>query len=128
MFYHGSDHHYSPIGTILLQSLSSYLPLEHYRPTGMLSHREAVFMCDSDEDLDAAGGGTEWVFTVKPLGPVQKHDMNWGSEISMLLEEYDISDSQIEEAALNYWHGVPSVDPLWEYLTPSALILNVEEF
>ncbi len=105
-----------------------YGALEKYRPSNMLAHKEAVFLCDNDEDLDAAGGGTDWVFTCQPDKRIERHDMNWGSEVSCLLDSYPIDSPEIAQAARNYWDGTPSEDPLWEYLTPSALILCVEEF
>jgi len=76
--------------------------------------------------LDSAGGGTEYVFHVRPEHKIQRHDMNWGSRISALVGNGNTI--LIKEAAENYWKGVPSIDPLWEYLTPSAIIIDVEEF
>lgn len=37
----------------------------------MLSHSQSVFMVGNDEDIDLAGGGTEYVFIVEPLDKVQ---------------------------------------------------------
>ena len=87
-------------------------------------------MCDNIDDLDAGGGGTEWVFTVKPLGIVQKHDMNWGSQIDCLVSDgFTVDSSEIQNAAKNYWGGIPHTDEsLWEYLTLKAEILAVEQF
>ena len=101
VFFHGSMNKL-PVGTILTprnnyednwSSTDFYSPLEKYRPSNMISHRQGVFMCDSDEDVDLAGGGTEWLFKVQPLGPVQRHDLNWGSEISMLISDGASIDS-----------------------------------
>ena len=105
----------------------STLRLEAHRPDGMIAHRDAVFMCDNDQDIDAAGGGTEYVFTLMPRGPVQRHDMNWASEISGLLEDAGEGNQDlIAKAADNYWRGVPHHnESLWEYLTPSAEIVRL---
>jgi hypothetical protein len=137
IFYHGSEEHL-PKGTVLVPQPDYelrwginewYKVLEHYRPADKLSHKDAVFMCDNDMDLDNAGGGTDWVFKVRPLGPVSCHDLNWGSEISMLLEQDPDNIEAIENAAHNYWAGVPhSNESVWDYLTPSAKIISVEEF
>jgi hypothetical protein len=56
--------------------------------------------------------------------------MNWGSEISMLLSDgHEFDSDEVIDAANNYWNGVPHTDEqLWEYLTPKAKILEVEEF
>ena len=138
-YYHGSMEPL-PVGTILRpnpeyeknwQSTDFYNALEFNKPAGMLSHKDSVFMCDNTDDIDAAGGGTEWLFTVKPLGPVQRHDVNWSSEISMLISDHDMTfdDPEVEQAADNYWQGVPHPnEQVWEYLTPSAEIIAVEPY
>jgi hypothetical protein len=133
-YFHGSGI-WLPIGTILRPSpdyeknwgpTELYPILERYRPATYRRQADSVFMC-SDEDLDAAGGGTNWVFVVRPLGPVTRHDLNWGSRICC-----GISDGEKEPTLLqfarNYWAGTPSYDPLWEYLTPSAEVLSVQPF
>lgn len=138
VYYHGSSVNL-PVATVLTPretyednwcSTDFYLILELFRPLNMLAHKQSVFMCDNDEDVDLAGGATEWLFTVKPLGPVQRHDMNWSSEISMLINTgYDEDSLEVAEAAANYWNGVPHTnESVWEYLTSKAEILSVEEY
>jgi hypothetical protein len=138
-FYHGSMTELD-VGTVLKargdqyhsewSQTDFYAPLEQYRPTNMLSHSQSIFMCDNEDDVDTAGGGTDWLFTVVPMGKVQKHDMNWSSEISMLVSDgYDIDSDEIQNAANNYWAGVPHHnESLWEYLTPAAKVIHVEEY
>ena len=137
-FYHGSMEEL-PVGTILTprdnyeQNWSNtdfYKPLEMYRPSNMLSHSKSVFMVGHEDDIDLAGGGTEWIFIVKPLGIVQKHDMNWSSEISMLTSDgLGLDSPEVKKAAHNYWTGVPHYnEQVWEYLTTSAKILSVEPY
>lgn len=103
-----------------------YQVLERHRPSHMLAHHQSVFMCDNAQDVDNAGGATEWLFTVQPLGIVEKHDMAWMSHINIALEEND--EVKAREYALNYWYGVESEEPVWEYLTTEALIMQVEQF
>lgn len=128
-----------PIGTILTprsdyesiwRIADFYYPLEEYRPKNMLSHKESVFMGETEEDAELGAGGAEWIFTVKPLGKVEKHDLNWGSEISMLIGDgYKKESKEVATAARNYWSGVPHPnESVWEYLTPKAEILSVESF
>jgi hypothetical protein len=134
-YYHGSSIHL-PVGTILRPSLTYsadwgdtdfYDILEHYRPRHMLSHAESVFLCDNADDIDNAGGGTDWLFTVIPNARIERHDLNWSSEISGLSKEDDIE--AIEYAANAYWSGLPHHNEnVWEYLTPSAEIIKVEEY
>lgn len=138
-YFHGSMN-YLPVGTILTprmdeyekdwQNTDFYNILEKYRPSNMLSHKESVFMVDNEDDIDLAGGGTEWMFIVKPLGPIQKHDINWSSEISGLVSDgYSIDSTEIINAANNYWKGVPHpAENVWEYLTTKAKIISVEKY
>lgn len=100
-----------------------YAALEKYRPKEMLAHKEAVFMCTSAEDLDNCIGG-EYIFEVIPDKRVERHDLNWSSEVSCLVGD-GAPEEKIKEAALNYWNGVPHHEPLWEYLTPKAIIKKV---
>ena len=137
-YYHGSMEEL-PVGTILTPrdnyaanwaNTDFYNVLEHYKPEGMLSHNQAVFMVSEEDDIDLAGGGTDWFFIVQPIGKIEKHDLNWSSEISMLMSEgHDVDSDEVEEAAANYWNGVPNInESVWEYLSPKAKILHVEEY
>lgn len=138
-FYHGSFDKL-PVGTVLTprgddyekdwQNTDFYAVLEQYRPKDKLSHKQSVFMVGDPDDVDLAGGATDWLFTVKPLGPIQKHDLNWSSEISLLIGDGYAADSdEVKEAASNYWKGVPHYnESVWEYLTTSAEIVGVEEY
>jgi hypothetical protein len=93
-YYHGSSNPL-PVGTVLKprgeqyqqdwQDTDFYWVLERYLPSDQLPHSQSVFMVADPDDVELAGGATDWMFTVKPLGPVQPHDLNWSSEISMLI-------------------------------------------
>lgn len=104
-----------------------YAILERARPESFLPHANAVFAVGHPDDIDLAGGGTEWVFELAPTGPVSKHDLNWSSEISCLLSEGHAPDSiEVLAAASNYWAGLPHVnESVWEYLMPEATIVRV---
>lgn len=136
--YHGSSFKL-PVGKILIprpgyedrwSHTDFFGPLEFYRPPNKLSHAQSVFMCDNPIDVGMAGGGQEWLFTVIPIGPVQRHDMNWSSEISSLVElGYDLDSPEIVDAAEAYWNGEPSANEvIWEYLAPKAKIIKVEKY
>jgi hypothetical protein len=107
-----------------------YAVLERHRPPEKLAHRDGVFMVADPDDVDLAGGGTEWLFELKPAGRVSRHDVNWSSEISCLLSDGSSEESDaVRQAALNYWTGVPHADEsVWEYLVAEAEILRVEPF
>jgi hypothetical protein len=137
-YYHGSSIKL-PVGTVLTprdsyeQNWSNtdfYKPLERYRPSNMLSHRESVFMVTDPDDIDLAGGATDWMFTVQPIGRVQRHDLNWSSEISSLISQgYGIDSIEVKHAAHSYWAGIPHPnESVWEYLSPSAEIIAVETY
>ncbi len=137
-YYHGS-YEDLPVGTVLTprenyeenwQHTDFYHALEKYRPNNMLAHKDAVFLCDNPEDIDVAGGATDYLLTVIPHQRIERHDLNWGSEISGLISDgYDIDSPEVKSAAQNYWNGIPSENEVvWEYLTPSATIVKSEEY
>jgi hypothetical protein len=103
-----------------------YEPLEKYRPTSMLAHHESVFFCTKVEDLDNCMEG-QYLFEIQPGSRIEKHDMQWSTKISCLLSE-NASEEMIRQTALNYWNGVASSDPLWEYQTTQATILAVHDY
>jgi len=137
-YYHGS-YNELPVGTILTprddyendwQDTNFYAAIEMYRPTDKLAHKQSVFMCDNPDDVDLAGAATDWLFTVVPIGEVQRHDMNWLSEISSLVDlGFPLDSDEIKDAAEAYWSGEESPNEVvWEYLTPSAKIVKVEKY
>ena len=104
-----------------------YYALERYRPEHMLSHKESVFICSSAEDLDNCIGG-EYIFEIIPDQRIEKHDLNWSTEVSCLICD-NAPEEKIKEAALKYWHAIPHEnESLWEYLTPSATIKKVHKY
>lgn len=136
-FYHGSCDEL-PIGTVLKGrgddydkdwgSTDFYTVLEKYRPNNMLAHKDAVFMVADEDDIDLAGGCTDWLFHVTPHGRVTRHDINWSSEISTIVSNGG-NLAELEFAASNYWNGVPHHDEsVWEYICSAATITHVEEY
>lgn len=128
--------HYStkdlPVGAILTGQGARWwrgewaAVLERYRPKDMIPLAKAVFMFDAfDDPGHRAVGGDErrFRFEVKPLGPVEKHDARWAFDLDAVLNGYD-EDGSIEEYAANYWNGVESEEPMWEYLTTRAEIVD----
>ena len=139
VFYHGCNN-YLDVGIVLTPRLDDYEQewngtdfynvLEKYRPDNMLAHKQSVFMVADPDEVDLAGGGSEWLFTLSPLGKIQRHDMNWSSEISWLVGDgYSIESDEVISTANNYWLGKPHHDEnLWEYLTTHAKIVKVEKY
>ncbi len=136
LLYHGSDAAFEP-GFVLAprpayaQSWGGtdfYAALERWRPAGCLPHREAVFMVADPDEIDLAGGATDWCLEVEPDGPVSRHDLNWGSAVSCLVSDgHGIGSDAVREAAQAYWRGDPSPnETVWEYLAPSARVVRCE--
>ena len=128
-YYHGSDDELE-VGTILkpqgrTDGIPNFLILEKYRPSHMLSQKDVVFLVKDDDDIDNVGGGTDFLFTVTPLGKVEKHNLGWSTELSGLESG---NPEKEEEFANNYWNAVPHPNGVWEYLTTSAKIIKVEEY
>ena len=111
------------LGTILVPSHSKdkwidiVQFLEKYRPSNMLSHDMAVFMCD---DYDFYYEYDDWLYEVNPLGIIQKHNMGWYSEIDW----NDVNSKENRIVAENYWSGKDYIDGTWEYMTPKAKIIK----
>ena len=143
-YYHGS-YDFLPNGTILTPAMGNFMgtfsqdemdshfKLEQFRPSNYLSRNDAIYMCDNLDDIDNAGGATDHIYLVNPQGKVEKHDVNWLSEIDFIMSEAWDSGTQeeqetidkVQNAALNYWNGVPHYnESVWEYLVPSAKVIQ----
>lgn len=135
-YFHGSMERLEP-GLVMRGRGSAYVAdwgdtdfyaiLEARRPIGALSQCDVVFAVTDPDDIDLAGGGTEWIFELEPMGAVSRHDLNWSSEISMLVSDgYAVNSPAVLAAADNYWAGVPHPnESVWEYMMPTARILAV---
>ncbi len=127
-----------PVGTTLTPRVgyeerwSSYCVgriLEDLRPADQIAHRDAVFMCDDPQSCDDAGAHCEWLFEVVPQGVVERHDMEWATEIDRLVSNgWPDADPRVVELARRYWSQEPSPTPTWEYLAASALVVAVEPY
>lgn len=136
-FFHGSHDPFEP--DFLLaprgaayeadwKSTDFYAALERHRPADRLAHAQAVFLVGDPDDVDLAGGSTEWCLEVEPVGAVTRHDLNWGSEVSSLVSDgHDIDSRPVREAAEAYWRGDRHPDEsVWEYLCAGARVLRCE--
>jgi hypothetical protein len=143
-FYHGS-YDQLPNNTVLSpdkgnfvknisqNTMDSHFKLEQFKPPQFLSRNNCVYMTNNIDDLDSVGAPTDHIYLVKPLGKVEKHDLNWMTEIDIIFSDSSQNNTQednetiekIKTAALNYWNGVPHYnESAWEYLTPSAIIIK----
>jgi len=137
-FLHGSDTFLS-IGTILYPDPDWFKGfgannwdniLTKYKSPQFLPRHNVVYMVDGKdkEGVDVIlGDQYKYIYQVKPIGKIEKHDINWISEIETLISEKS-SEDKIKEAALNYWNGVPHYnEQLWEYVSINAKIIRLVE-
>lgn len=138
-FYHGSA---DPIevGTVLVPrgaayeadwSRTDFYPaLERWRPADRLAHRDAVFLVGDVDDIDLAGGSTDWCLEVEPVGQVTRHDLNWSSRISCLIGDgHSLDSDEVRAAAASYWAGEEHPDEsVWEYLVTGARVTRCEPY
>jgi hypothetical protein len=127
-----------PVGTVLIPQpgyeqrwtdLLAAKVLEDLRPSGCRAHRDSVFTCVDQQDVDNCGGHTEWLFEVEPIGPTERHDLTWTTRIEIRLSSGRAPDDpEIVQLAARYWSGAPTEEPVWEHLSGSATILSSERF
>lgn len=154
VYYHGSNKKL-PVGTILNGTKDNFFDrwglagfasaLEEYKPKNKISQSDSVFMIDAKDQKQIASmaGGTSWMFTLKPIGTVQRHAIGWKNEVALRSEQPDIyggtDEAKLKQKALNYWNGVPYENGadgedillpkergVWEYVAQKAKIINVE--
>lgn len=138
-YYHGSSRDFV-VGSVLRgrgtayetswNGTDFYAILERYRPADCLAHKDAVFMVGDPDDIDLAGGATEWCLEVRPIDAVSRHDLNWSSEISMLISEgSSVDDPKVVAAANSYWAGIPHFnEQVWEYLASAFEVVRCEPY
>lgn len=143
--YHGSRVEFDE-GTILTPQADGYVTypdaeaqhtltervLEDNRPQGCVSRFGAVFLIDNPELIDYAGGYTDFIYEVEPLGPVTRCNLAWYSELYSICEDAVLSESyssetpEMVEAALHYWNADPrDSSDLYEYLTDRARVIRI---
>jgi hypothetical protein len=131
--FHGSELELD-IGTIVMRPENGYVNLkepyeaflESARPENMISRTEAVFTVGKEDDIDPAGGSTEFVYLVELIGHVQAHDMNWLTEVQICLEDDDHEGAYLN--AKKYWSGEEYPFPenrLVEYIAKSFKVLEL---
>jgi hypothetical protein len=123
-----------PVGTLLRPNPKGYTSeseanaleslFEQYRPPRQLSRRKAVFMVAAPDEIDAAGGYTDYIYKVEPEGAIEKHDLAWytEAEIQLALGNVEAATSAIH----SYWRGIPFPNAersLFEYLAPAAVVV-----
>jgi len=154
----GQEYHGSweclPVGTIIrpqhhLRGPASVL-LEKYRPRGVLSRNEAIFMTRTKAGVLIAGGGSDYVYRVEPIGQVYgPFDGGWFTHMldaalrgeargsrgrirsgSLIDPESWWNSPEAKKMADAYWNGAPcprkgECQGTWEYLARQARVVAV---
>jgi hypothetical protein len=105
------------------------LVLEKFRPPHCLSRAVSFYMAESLNDIECAGGYTDHVYLMQPIGTVHQNDVSWWAELlnNGALDYVLEGDTSVlptcERIAKLYWAGAASNKPLWEYRCTSATVL-----
>lgn len=76
---------------------------ESLRPDNKIPRSESVYMCNDVDLIDLAGGYTDFIYQVNPVGAIEESDLAWYTQAQIQLEDGD-RDGAIESAK-NYWSG-----------------------
>jgi hypothetical protein len=132
-YYHGSIDEL-PIGLMLKNQKDGYTSdevvkdleslFDKYKPKDKISRKEAVYLADNPDDIDNLGGYTDFIYEVNPLDEPEKSDLSWYSKVgSEMGDFFDIDEElseNVKEMLDNYWNGVASENPVWEYRVYNA--------
>lgn len=124
--------------------------LEKHRPKNAIPRNKAFYMVDkfTTKAMDMFGGRTDYVYTVTPVGRIERHDLQWANDLDSVVGrpgKFNDKDrlsysfhmppilksevpATIKKLAENYWSGdkYPYKDwSLWEYLSPSFKVLKL---
>ena len=100
--------------------------LECVRPIHALSRKDAVFMAGTPDDIDALGGGTDWIAAVECTGTVTSHDAAWLSAIQCAMDDTQDDLARIEAMGTAYWLGerYPGPSSVFEYMSTEATVIQ----
>lgn len=109
--------------------------LEKHRPDACIDRFNAVYAVEHP-DFSMLGLDGGYIHSVELVSP-GKHDAYWVGQLQMaqLKIKYgatlpvgmkhlpDWTDEFVAECAANYWNGVASANPKWEFLAPSSRVV-----
>lgn len=107
--------------------------LELFKPLDFLSRRNAVFTHSNTNFSETGLMDSGYIYQVELPKNVQKHDLAWITPLQLAqlkikynkigMSKYpDWSDDLLKKCSNNYWNGIPSDKPNWEYLAPYMVI------
>ena len=96
---------------------------ESVKPANIeFSRKDCVFLCDCEEDIDNAGGHTDYIYKVDlESGFTEKSDMSWYTKSSVQLADGNIKGAK--KSAEKYWSGEAN-EGVYEYRTDEVLIIS----
>ncbi len=131
MYYHGSNHYFSekfikPVNEYTSsESVKDIEELfESVRPSHCIPRTNCVFLTKSIEDIDYAGGYTDYIYLVS-VENINSSDLAWYSKASCQLSDGDIQGAI--KSAIKYWSGdifEIAKHSLFEYRSNCALIIK----
>lgn len=136
MLYHGT-HINAPSGFKLTPQASGFthskdvhqleVLFEQMKPQGMISRKDAVYLSDDPDLIDAAGGYTDVIYRVKPVGHTERSDLAWYTKAQEILES---REEGLEDCIQKYWAGTPFPDSdcsCFEFRCRAAHVVSIFE-
>ena len=109
--------------------------LNHHRPEGCLPRDDVVYL---SEPQDSARHGLTYdagfLHIVEPADEVQKRDNYWIGQLQLrhhsdprfvALQDKSLRGLSDEQMVENYFNGVPSPKPNWEYVASEATVTGL---
>lgn len=109
--------------------------LEGYRPGHCFGRGFSVFM-NNKRDFRFLGIPLQngYIHEVVPVGEVQIRDVNWVGYLLQRFSPLAASSSNLASMSMtdrefveNYWDGQPTNAPMWEFVSETAIVRNVDE-
>jgi hypothetical protein len=125
-FYHGSKKAFA-VGFVLTPQADGYVHgvygdesdklirkteriLEKYRPATMISRLQSVFLVARIGAVEHAGGQSEYIYQVEPIGATEESCLWWYQELENLAYQPRLDQRAAKTAAINYWTNAPPPD------------------
>jgi hypothetical protein len=143
-FYHGSKKDF-PVGFVLTPQADGYVHgvygdesdqlirkiekiLEENRPPTRISRLQSVFLVAQAGKIEHAGGQSDYIYLVEPIGAAEESCLWWYQELENLAFQPRLRQSAAKIAAMNYWNNVPPPEgkpATYEFRCRKAKILTI---
>lgn len=99
---------------------------EKYRPKNKISRYKSIFLVDNLDDIDNVGANDDYIYEIEVNKRPDKSDLNWYTMVSIELDN-NVNKKNILIYIKNYWDGIESKNPVFEYRTDYAKIKKIVE-